>query len=468
MAKRGLVFCVAGEAWPAAWLDGVRASGLECGQVLVLADARIDAPDRPDLLVVAEGEDIPPDATLVLLRHAAEASWHRAAALVAAHAARARVGKLVYLAHDAYLVSARAAACVNALDAGWTGFWCPALGGADPSIQVLVGAAIGALAEFVTADDPARPLPFTLVKRDLIGDRYHAYQDFIPRDADFATSVKLAPRARQLHLWWLAGHGLDAAEELAALYMRQDYASIGDRHPGPFYFDFFEAMGRILRPRSYFEIGTKEGYSLARFGCDAVCVDPDFALSYDALQKRTRTHFYQQTSDAFFAENDIRDFFRQGVDVAFLDGLHLYEFLLRDFINTERSCHARSVIVMHDCLPLNERMAERTQRWDSSEPDEIHDWWTGDVWKVLLILAKYRPDLRIHCIDCPPTGLVVVTGLNPQDRRLAAQYQEIEAEFRCVELSDIGIPAIWNLFPTLDSVAILRSPLDFAALFSPA
>ena len=464
---RGLVFCLSA-TWPGIWLDGVRASGLACQQVLILADAQTEAPARPDLIVVAEGEAIPPDAPLVLLRLAGPPPWHQAAALVAAHAAKARFGKIVHLAADAHLVSARAAACINALDTGWTGFWCPARGAADPAIQVIAGAAIADFDAFAAAGDPDRPVAFTLVKRDLIGDRYHEFQDFIPRDADFAISVRLLPRARQMHLWWLAGHGLDAAEELASVYARPDYASIGNRHPGPFYFDFFEAMARILRPRSYFEIGTKEGYSLARFGCDAVCVDPDFALSYDALQKRKRTHFYQQTSDAFFAENDIHDFFRQGVDIAFLDGLHLYEFLLRDFINTERSCHARSVIVMHDCLPLNERMAERAQRWDSSEPEEIYDWWTGDVWKVLLILAKYRPDLRIRFIDCPPTGLVVVTGLNPRDRRLAAQYQEIEAEFRDVQLSDIGIPAIWNLFPTLNSVAILQSPLDFAALFSPA
>ena len=44
-------------------------------------------------------------------------------------------------------------------------------------------------------------------------------------------------------------------------------------------------------------------------------------------------------------------FFRGQVLVAFIDGMHLAEYALRDVINTERYCHAASVIVVDDVLP---------------------------------------------------------------------------------------------------------------------
>ena len=54
----------------------------------------------------------------------------------------------------------------------------------------------------------------------------------------------------------------------------------------------------------------------------------------------------------------MRDFFPKGPDIAFLDGMHRAEYLLRDFMNTERFSHERTLILLHDCLPVNARMAD--------------------------------------------------------------------------------------------------------------
>ena len=175
-------------------------------------------------------------------------------------------------------------------------------------------------------------------------------------------------------------------------------------HPGVSYLDFLEMISNALRPRSYFEIGTETGLTVSKFVCDAVCVDVNFQLRTDVFCSRNRLSFFQMTSDQFFAEVNLRSIFPSGVDVAFLDGMHRFEYMLRDFMNTEKACHARSVILMHDCLPYTPIMAERFPGVRC---------WTGDVWKFLPILKKYRPDLRVTVFDCPPTGLVACTQLDP-------------------------------------------------------
>jgi hypothetical protein len=183
--------------------------------------------------------------------------------------------------------------------------------------------------------------------------------------------------------------------------------------------------------------------------------------------RRKNTHFFQGTSDEFFADQSaVTRLFPQGIDLAFLDGLHLYEVLLREFINTERFANQRSLFLLHDCLPLNARMAERERRLGGEpEPPEIRGFWTGDVWKVVPILAKYRPDLCISYVDCPPTGLVVCTGMDPQSRILSDRYHEIVREFELLELGSFGLARHWDLFPTYRGDQIVASERIFRKAF---
>jgi SAM-dependent methyltransferase len=156
-------------------------------------------------------------------------------------------------------------------------------------------------------------------------------------------------------------------------------------------------------------------------------------------------------SDDFFAQHDVLELFPNGPDVAFLDGMHHFEYLLRDFINTERCCHQHSLILLHDCLPVNRRMAERELRVDPDEAEETRLWWTGDVWRLLPALKKHRPDLRVTFLDCPPTGLVAVTNLDPRSAILQREYQSVLDEFGAVDLSSYGLKRLRSLFPTLDT-----------------
>jgi hypothetical protein len=57
------------------------------------------------------------------------------------------------------------------------------------------------------------------------------------------------------------------------------------------------------------------------------------------------------------------------------------------------------------------------------------DFWSGDVWKVVLILKKYKPDLKIFTVATQPTGLTIVTNLDSHSRILSEHYDDIIREY---------------------------------------
>jgi hypothetical protein len=128
------------------------------------------------------------------------------------------------------------------------------------------------------------------------------------------------------------------------------------------------------------------------------------------------------------------------VSIGFIDGLHHFEQALKDFINLEAWCSPSSVMMLHDTLPLD----EVTQRRDREAT-----FYTGDVWKTVLCLKHYRPDLDIFTIATPPSGLTLVIGLDPTSRTLSEKYQEAVARFIETPFSAIasGTEAIFNVVP---------------------
>lgn len=197
---------------------------------------------------------------------------------------------------------------------------------------------------------------------------------------------------------------------------------------------FFAFLAERIDPSTYLEIGTRSGDSLSNTNCDCICVDPEFKIETDVIKNRRRAFFFQMTSDAFFASNDIKQYFPSGIDLAFLDGMRRFEFLLRDFINTEKYCRPDSVIVIRDCLPRNPELIGRSRRPGA---------WNGDVWKILPILKRYRPALNILAFDAPPAGLVACTELDPFSTVLSDSYDRIVTEFLTANVP----PDIDSLFP---------------------
>jgi hypothetical protein len=244
-----------------------------------------------------------------------------------------------------------------------------------------------------------------------------------PHDEDAQRAARtLFRRARFNH--WLGRD--DAALALCrAAVERADYSrayTLMSRLalPGENYFRVLARIHRHLRPRTYLEIGVSRGDSLACVlpATRALGIDPQPNLPGEPP---ANVRLYRETSDDFFARYSPRaELGGEPLELAFIDGMHHFEFALRDFVNVERACTRSSVILMHDCYPLDERTARREQ---------VTGFWSGDIWRLLLLLRERRPDLTVRTIATPPTGLGIVLNPDPSSRVLADDLEALTAAY---------------------------------------
>ena len=90
----------------------------------------------------------------------------------------------------------------------------------------------------------------------------------------------------------------------------------------------------------------------------------------------------RKTSNDFFSDN--REFF----DIVFIDGLHKYEQVKQDIINSLKFLNENGVVLVHDCMPdsLGKQAVPRYKMQ-----------WNGDVWKAIVDL---RQDENLEIFTC--------------------------------------------------------------------
>lgn len=186
------------------------------------------------------------------------------------------------------------------------------------------------------------------------------------------------------------------------------------------YVHCLEQIHKAVKPKLYFEIGVDTGVSFSLARCKSIGVDPDFQISSPLFAP---ARLFRSKSDKFFAQEEkCKKLFNGGIDLAFIDGMHLSEFALRDFIETEKWMNPGGVILFDDVLPDQIQMLTRKRSFGA---------WCGDVYKVVGILRQYRPDLKVSVFEAfiggYRKGLAVVTGADPENRVLQDNYAEIEA-----------------------------------------
>ena len=207
-----------------------------------------------------------------------------------------------------------------------------------------------------------------------------------------------------------------------------------------------EIHGR-RRPRAYLEIGVCSGRSLALAGGDTIAfgVDPDPQVT-ECLGSGTR--IFREASDRIFNDPEIvRDLQRHPLDLVFIDGLHLFEAALRDFLNAARFCSPDARIVFHDTLPHDAQMALRNRETQA---------WTGDVWKTVLALRRLCPYLEITTLDTPPTGLTIVANIDPADPALVDGFDAVAGELADLEFRDFRAFGVEELNVVPDSIEAME------------
>ncbi|WP_324768954.1 methyltransferase domain-containing protein [Pokkaliibacter plantistimulans] len=183
------------------------------------------------------------------------------------------------------------------------------------------------------------------------------------------------------------------------------------------YLDVIKDIHALLKPRTYIEIGVQKGRSLNIASCDSIAIDPYPHKDLEITNSKAR--LFKCSSDDFFffhAEDELK----KPCQLAFIDGMHLSEYVYRDFINVERAMSPNGVIIIDDVFPNHPIQGERKRQ------SQV---WMGDVWRFAEFLSENRPDLKLTWLDTFPSGLLVISRLRPKHRVLWQLYNQAIKKF---------------------------------------
>tara|TARA_B100001248_G_scaffold70261_1_gene49707 strand:- start:42 stop:740 length:699 start_codon:yes stop_codon:yes gene_type:complete len=174
----------------------------------------------------------------------------------------------------------------------------------------------------------------------------------------------------------------DALPGKFTLYLRRLYYFFtNERFSKKFDYDWhkkssrFDIINKIIKKKkfeSYLEIGCQSDVNFSKIIIkNKIGVDPQSG----------GTH--RMTSDDFFKQN------KSTFDLIFIDGLHVYEQVLKDIENSLKVLNDNGVILIHDCLPA--------KIWHQTIP-QTHSSWNGDVWKSI-VKSRTRIDIDTYTIE---------------------------------------------------------------------
>ena len=186
----------------------------------------------------------------------------------------------------------------------------------------------------------------------------------------------------------------------------------------------FEIIQKIINKNkyeSYLEIGCDENVNFS-------LIEAKEKIGVDPISGGT----IRMTSDDFFKTNT------KNFDFVFIDGLHIYEQVRKDIINSVKFLNSNGIIILHDCLP--------TKIWNQIVP-RIYTAWNGDVWKAIV---EARTMKNIDTYTCkadnglgiilkrPNRNLLTINTGNFKKLKFKDYYTNHKSYMNLIEVSDIA------------------------------
>ena len=145
--------------------------------------------------------------------------------------------------------------------------------------------------------------------------------------------------------------------------------------------DLIEYLIKKNNYTNYLEIGCDQNQLFSKVAVkNKIGVDP---VSGGNIRK---------TSDVFFKDN------KDKFDIVFIDGLHTYDQVKKDILNSVNCLNENGIILVHDCMPdsLGKQAVPRYKMQ-----------WNGDVWKAIVDLRQ-KEDLDIYTCEMDQ-GIGIIT-----------------------------------------------------------
>lgn len=150
------------------------------------------------------------------------------------------------------------------------------------------------------------------------------------------------------------------------------------------YSNRFEIINKIINYKNYkkyLEIGCFKDENFDK-------ININYKVGVDPVSGGT----IRDTSDNYFTKN------KDNFDIIFIDGLHHYEQVKKDILNSLNFLNDGGIILVHDCLPSRAR--------DQMIP-RSHENWNGDVWKAI-VEFRTKKDLDTYvCMADQGLGLII-------------------------------------------------------------
>ncbi|HMA52388.1 MAG TPA: class I SAM-dependent methyltransferase [Magnetospirillaceae bacterium] len=156
-------------------------------------------------------------------------------------------------------------------------------------------------------------------------------------------------------------------------------------------------LAAALNAHRYIEIGVHEGDTFLNVQIPhRTAVDPQMGPGVGNAQSDS-VRCSHQTSDMFFSQDTLSEPY----DIAFIDGLHVFEQVVRDFSNVILRTHGRSPILIDDTVPndvfssLPNEAAATTFRQMAGLSGGA---WHGDVFKTIYYIHDFWQSLDYRTI----------------------------------------------------------------------
>ena len=185
--------------------------------------------------------------------------------------------------------------------------------------------------------------------------------------------------------------------------------------------DLVNYFNSIYKFQSYLEIGCDDNQLFSRIEIPRkIGVDPVSGGNY------------RGKSDDFFSNNEKK------FDLVFIDGLHEYQQVKKDILNSIKYLNEGGFILVHDSLPRS-ISAQAVPRFRNI--------WNGDVWKAIVEFRTY-PNLEIYTcladegisiIQVKKNSQILNLDKNISDLKFKDYYYNYRDYMRVINFSEVKI-----------------------------